>query len=563
VNTSPLPLLHTAGLAGPSLSSNNGAPATADAISPTSRPQALWRRAEVQHGSPRTRDVLHEVHECRVFDKRMLKLHNRQLEHLPAVLCECRSVQVLYLHRNRLVELPPGIGTLAELQWLTLAHNRFHHLPEAVTTLRHLTRLDVAHNQLEALPEQIGLLCALEELNASNNLLVHIPASISCLSVLHLLDLKSNRLRTLPADLGRLSNLRTLLLRENRLASLPASLALAQNLFNFDARENPLLPAVPVFFQWAHLPTLTSFEGDSVSSAIFDCFPERLLDLHDVHTLGTPSLIDLCLSAVARSFYADDLVPNERLGPLALHLPRHLEERLLSRTTWCTGCGRLICGTPWRVRVRLRDVGVNRRFPLAASYCLPQCAMLRHFDERGPMSAQATAPLSCAATTTLCATVTATSASVPGSLQVASSAHRRSASPSAARLPTSRMRGRSDAARLPPSLPLLRSLERNRSHTSPRKPRPTSSERKAERKARRKLEKQRRGSQSPIQRLALRRPGRRRAQTTSPPPPTSPSLDRREEVCPNRSRDSSLVSSASSGSIFEYARSPKRLWKRK
>lgn len=122
----------------------------------------------------------------KVFDKRILRLHN---------------LQVLDLSRNNLTTLCESLDSLGNLRSLNLSYNNFHIFPQCILkgkTACRLTTLDMCYNNLTYIPPHINILTNLSVLKLNNNKLQLLSPGIGYLRSLQQLDCSNNQLLYLP-----------------------------------------------------------------------------------------------------------------------------------------------------------------------------------------------------------------------------------------------------------------------------------------------------------------------------------------------------------------------------
>lgn len=124
---------------------------------------------------------------------------------LPAVLGECKALQVVGFKANRIAEVP-GAALPPALRWLILTDNAIRTLPPELGQRPALQKLMLAGNQLASLPPSLADAQQLELIRLAANQLPELPAWLTELPRLSWLALAGNPLgwhRPPPAALER------------------------------------------------------------------------------------------------------------------------------------------------------------------------------------------------------------------------------------------------------------------------------------------------------------------------------------------------------------------------
>lgn len=170
-----------------------------------------------------------------------------------------KAVAEIRLHSKQLTHLPSNVLRMTNLRLLDVSNNRLSLLTSKIERFSELEVLDLSRNRIESLPQEIGELTQLRNLNLKNNQLTQVPSGLVRCQQLEVLNLSGNSLTSVPAELSKLTQLKKLDLRFNRLTSLPRSLSKCKNLQEIYLRGNPvsrsdistlpdLFPGIRVYF---------------------------------------------------------------------------------------------------------------------------------------------------------------------------------------------------------------------------------------------------------------------------------------------------------------------------
>jgi hypothetical protein len=104
----------------------------------------------------------------RLHKLRIVFCSDNQFVELPAVLGQCRQLDMIAFKANRIQRVPAAALTPA-LRWLILTDNQITELPAELGRCTRLQKLMLAGNQLQQLPEQMAACTQLELLRISAN----------------------------------------------------------------------------------------------------------------------------------------------------------------------------------------------------------------------------------------------------------------------------------------------------------------------------------------------------------------------------------------------------------
>ena len=136
----------------------------------------------------------------------VLNLSGNALAALPSDLPRLHRLRVLFCSDNQFTEVPAVLGQCRRLEMVGFKANRIRTLLGAALppALRWLILTD---NELEALPEEIGRCTELQKLMLAGNRLRELPEPLAQCTKLELLRIAANELTALPAWLLRLPRL--------------------------------------------------------------------------------------------------------------------------------------------------------------------------------------------------------------------------------------------------------------------------------------------------------------------------------------------------------------------
>ena len=163
-----------------------------------------------------------------------------ELEAIPDIITNLKSLKSLILHEDLLSFLPVSIGNMVSLGWIHLSNNQIATIPNTIKNCKNLKKIELSGNILRVIHKSIGNLSLLEELKLSYNRLSQLPSSIGKLRSLRDLDLGFNYLETLPDSIRNLESLENLNLMYNKLTQIPDSLTNLSSLKSLRINENNL-----------------------------------------------------------------------------------------------------------------------------------------------------------------------------------------------------------------------------------------------------------------------------------------------------------------------------------
>ena len=84
-----------------------------------------------------------------------LRLHHKDLTHLPSAIGKLINLITLDLDSNKIESLPEEIGNLVNLKTLYLRKNRLSTLPTEITKLQKLKYIYLEYNEFVRVPEEL------------------------------------------------------------------------------------------------------------------------------------------------------------------------------------------------------------------------------------------------------------------------------------------------------------------------------------------------------------------------------------------------------------------------
>ena len=127
----------------------------------------------------------------------VLNLSGNQLSSLPDDLPRLNKLRILFCSDNAFDEVPAVLGECRELEMVGFKANRIRRLPAAALPPK-LRWLILTDNQLELLPEEIGRCERLQKLMLAGNRLQALPETLADCHQLELLRVAANQLPGLP-----------------------------------------------------------------------------------------------------------------------------------------------------------------------------------------------------------------------------------------------------------------------------------------------------------------------------------------------------------------------------
>lgn len=225
-----------------------------------------------------------------------LELINCDLSQVPAVVWQCKNLQVLNLSCNRLDSISPQISQLKQLETLVLGSsacggNPIKTLPENFDQLTQLTDLLLSYTDFEQVPATIGRLAKLKTLQMLHmRQLKALPETLTQLKNLEVLEIHSYapiELFSIPhSGWYRMRKLRLLYMNLPGLKSLPRAMFQLPYLQHLSLMGNQDLAQIPPLIR-----KLQSLEVLDVSFTQIRQFPaviQQLPHLKQIRLTGTP-----------------------------------------------------------------------------------------------------------------------------------------------------------------------------------------------------------------------------------------------------------------------------------
>ncbi len=136
---------------------------------------------------------LRGLHEFQVLD-----LANGNLDGIPAVFAELRTIRELHFAGNKLSQLPDWIGDWKELKILDLKENQLSALPATLQAATALQEILMDENQFEVFPEVLLRMPSLETISLGKNKIATVADSKVDLPNLKSIQLHLNKLTAFP-----------------------------------------------------------------------------------------------------------------------------------------------------------------------------------------------------------------------------------------------------------------------------------------------------------------------------------------------------------------------------